>query len=153
MNPSPDYPRRVHALISTASNQASGPLLRRFILTLLPPFLVFIGTGAASSFARALLEAQFNDAGLNTLTWITTTLLMLVLTWWTWQFCERRFGGLRALGLMLAVLRSMNALETGLKLVQRDPETTAPIDEIAADALAAWDRLSAHLGLPPIERP
>ncbi|MGQ9888471.1 MAG: hypothetical protein ACUVSX_08285 [Aggregatilineales bacterium] len=142
--------RAVFDAVAADAHRANGPILRRVVLTVVPPFAVFALSGAASSALRTHFAAQFGDEGLNTLTFISTTLLTLALTWWAWQFCERRFGGLRALRLMFEVLRGMSALETGLKAAERGQQL--PLDEAAAGTAAAWARLLDHLGLPPAKR-
>ncbi len=143
--------RAVYDRITADARRTNGPLLRRCALTIAPPFVVFVLAGAASAFLRTYFAAQFNDPGLNTLTFISTTLLTLALTWWAWRYCERRFGGLRALRLMFEVLRGMSALETGFKAADRGE--ALPLAEAADRTQAAWSRLLGHLGLPPTERP
>lgn len=144
------YARAVFDAVAADARRANGPLLQRMVLTMMPPFVVFVLAGTASNALRAYFAALFGDEGLNTLTFISTTLLTLALTWWAWQFCERRFGGLRALRLMFEVLRSMSALESGLQAAERG--ATPPLDRIAVSTAAAWARLLDHLGLPPAER-
>lgn len=143
--------RAVYDAVAADTRRANGPMLRRIALTIVPPFTVFVLAGAASNFLRAYFAAQFGDEGLNTLTFISTTLLTLALTWWAWKFCERRFGGLRALRLMFELLRGMSALETGLKAAERGE--ALPLDEVASGTESAWARLLDHLELPPAERP
>lgn len=146
-----DRARAVYDSIAADTRRTNGPMLRRMVLTIAPPFIVFLLAGFVSSFVRGYFNAQFADEGLNTLTFVSTTLLTLALVWWTWKYCERRFGGLRAMRLMFEVLRGMNALETGLKAAQ-DGEAL-PLDDAASDTWSAWERLLAHLGLPQPDRP
>jgi hypothetical protein len=145
------HARAVYDTIAADTRRTNGPMLRRIVLTIVPPFVVFVLAGAASTFLRTYFAAQFNDPGLNTLTFISTTLLTLALTWWTWKYCERRFGGLRVLRLMFEVLRGMSALETGFKAAARGE--ALPLDEAADRTQAAWARLLVHLGLPPVAQP
>lgn len=145
------HARAVYDAIAADTHRANGPLLRRIVLTIVPPFAAFVLVGAASAFLRTYFAAQFNDPGLNTLTFISTTLLTLALTWWAWKYCERRFGGLRALRLLFEVLRGMSALETGLQAADRGE--ALPLGAAADRTQDTWARLLHHLGLPPAERP
>lgn len=138
--------QRVLETISQDTSRTTGPLLRRLVLTLLPPLGVFLLVMIASGYLRVYLESEYQDSGLNTLTAISTSLLTIAVAWWTIRWTERRFGGMRSLRQLLHVVGSARLLEREIAADQDDPTN------LEAQALQTWEDYRAlvdDLGLTP----
>lgn len=153
MHPAVTHAQHTRERIAQDTPRTTGPLLARLSKTLLPALLVFVVTMLASGYLRVYLDAEFQDSGLNTLTAISTSLLILVLTWAALRWTESRFQGIGGMRRMGRMVTQMRLLERGIE--NADTADEAMLDELDQLAGQTWQDYQvfvAGLGLnPPAE--
>lgn len=124
-----DYARSVHKTISDDIRQTTGVFSRRFLICALVPLAVLIVATIISGYVRVWTAASFQSDSLNLTTAISTSLVVIVVSWFVFRRLEQRLQGWAALRTLLGVLTNLTRLETALN----DPQA-----ELAALADAAW---------------
>jgi hypothetical protein len=123
--------------IKSSTRRLTVPILVKLARTVLPPYLVFMALWVLGSYARGYVADSFNDSSLNTLTAFTTGLLLLVLTWATARWTERRYGGFALLGRLFGISRSVLTVEQAIDAARTNPSPEA-IRAVHAQVQEAW---------------
>lgn len=142
-----EYAQAVHSTITADIRQTTGKLARRFLISALIPLAVFIITLIVSGYVRVWIAATYQADSLNLTTAISTSLVIIVFTWFALSLTERRWHGWAALRRMLAVLGALSRLETALD---------EPGESLAVQADTTWQayrRYADTIGhpLPPLD--
>ncbi len=144
------YAQRVKDAISADTSRTTLPVLSALFKTLVLPLIVFVITMLISGYMRVYFDMQFQQSTLNTLTAISTSLLILVFTWFAFRWSQARFGGLSAFGEMIRVVGGVRALELAVASASDgDAEAIAILHQSADDAWQTYKDFVAHLGLTP----
>ncbi|HLV37785.1 MAG TPA: hypothetical protein VKY59_21885 [Spirillospora sp.] len=109
-----EYAQAVHGTITADIRQTTGKMARRFLISALIPLAVFIITLVISGYVRVWVAATYQAGSLNLTTAISTTLVIIVFSWFALNQAERRWHGWAALRRLLAVLGALSRLETAL---------------------------------------
>lgn len=137
--------QHIHDTIASNTQRLSGPILRRLLQSAVLPLVVFIITMLLSSYARQYVDMSFASSNLNLLTAISTSLLILVLTWKAWQWSERRFSGWASVQRMFGVVSSVARLEKALS----NETSHVELDAAAQSAWDAYTSLAQFLNVTP----
>lgn len=144
------YAAQVKAAIAQDTPRTTMPVLSALFKTLLLPLFVFIVTMLASGYLRVYFDAEFQSPSLNTMTAISTSLLILVFTWLAFRWSQARFGGLSAFNGMLRVVGSVRALELATThAAETDDEAIITVQQTADEAWRTYKDFVRHLGLTP----
>lgn len=144
------YAQRVREAISADTSRTTLPVLSALFKTLVLPLIVFVITMLVSGYMRVYFDMEFQDSTLNTLTAISTSLLILVFTWFAFRWSQARFGGLSAFSEMIRVVGSVRALELAVANAgDQDAESLTMLRQSADDAWQTYKDFVAHLGLKP----
>lgn len=142
----------VREVIQQETSRTTAPMLAAFGKTLVVTLIVFLVVLFIGGYLRLYLDSQFEDQGLNTLTAVSTSLLMLALTYWTAKWAEGRFHGWARLRLGMALVSRVRALEVAIEGSRNGQQVTrADLEDAAASAWAAYTRLAEAVGIVPIE--
>lgn len=133
--------RELIEAIKRTSRRRSLPMLGRFALTLILPYLVFMGLWLLGDTVRAYVDVMFRQSFLNFTTALSTLLVLFMGTWAAWRWSEKRFGGLALLRRLLGVSRSVLAVDEAIAALktQTDPAPEA-IRHVQEMAYAVWDQ-------------
>jgi hypothetical protein len=124
--------------IKSNTRRLTVPILVKLLRTVLPPYLVFMALWVAGSYARSYVANTFNDSSLNTLTALTSGLVLLALTWAAARWTERRFGGFALLGRLFGISRSVLTVEQAIDAAKGNPSQEA-IRAVHAQVQTAWE--------------
>lgn len=126
--------------IRRSSRQLTGSIMLILLKTFAIPLAVFIAVWIVSGTIRSYLDTTYQDASLNSITNLSTTVVTLALTLLAWRWSEKRYGGIkliRGLGrVSQSVLRVERAIEATRQTQIPAPEDLTEIDRLAH---AAWD--------------
>ncbi len=132
--------RNLIEAIRRSSRRLSLPIMWILLKTFAVPLAVFVVVWIVSGTLRSYLDAAYQDASLNTMTNLSTTLVTLALTWAAWRWSEKRFGGLKLIRGLVRVSQSVLRVERAIEAT-RQTQIPAPEDLTEIDRLAhaAWD--------------
>ncbi len=127
--------------IKQNTRQHSGALLKKLVLTIAIPYLVFLGIWVVTNQLRANVAVQYDDTSLNTTSMIASVLVLITATLFTWRWAEKRFGGMALVGRLVGVSRAVLNVERQIDSARQKP---TPSDEDAIEierlAYAAWEQ-------------
>ncbi|MBL8155826.1 MAG: hypothetical protein JNM70_16710 [Anaerolineae bacterium] len=133
--------RELIEAIKRTSRRRSLPMLGRFALTLILPYLVFMGLWLLGDTVRAYVDVTFGQSFLNFTTALSTLLVLFMGTWVVWRWSEKRFGGLALVRRLLGISRSVLAVDEAIDALkaQADPAPEA-IRQVQEMAYQVWDQ-------------
>ena len=126
--------------IKLNTRQHSGTMLKKIALTFVIPYLVFFAIWVVSNQLRTNIALQYDDASLNTTSMITTIIVLIVATSFTWRWAEKRFGGVALMGRLVGVSRVVLNVERHIDTAKQKPTPTEEdVIEIERLTYAAWE--------------
>lgn len=131
--------------IKTSSQRYTPQVLRLLAYSLIPPVIVFLLVGAVSVFVRQYVDNLFNDASLNNLTNLSTSLVLIIATLTAGRWGERRSGGLGLVRHLLGVSRKVLDVEQAVDRAKAAPET-ADFSQIESLRQEAWQTYVKAMG-------
>ena len=144
-----EYAQAVWDTISEDIRHTTGALARRFLLSALVPLVIFLVLAAVAGYVRVWVAATYQTESLNITTAVSTSLVVIVLTWVALRLFERHYHGWAGLRRMMAVLGALTRLETALK----EPESLEAQDDLTQRAELAWHTYERYTSVINREMP
>jgi uncharacterized membrane protein (DUF485 family) len=144
-----NYAHAVQGTISGHIRQTTRQLTKRFVVAALVPLLVFVMLLLLSGYVRTWVAVTYQADSLNLTTAISTSLVVLVVSWFVLGQTEQRTRGWAALRRLMGVLGALTRLEAALQNPADQSELTLKADI----AWGAYRRYVETLGLtlPPLD--